>query len=243
MQGEGPDDLVLPPGQALTLQFADSLELQRWLAGLLEDSPFDVRVHSANADDLIRGGRHDSLLPFTTWTNGQVAYRPITPYRGGAHPQFWWETEGEHLDTDLPHMAINLRASGPNIVHSQAQGFSWEGLLERGIVSEDEEYPHSAQYWVVRLISLDYALLFPKDHSHIALQVENGGQDISITVRSALGATDAYRRQLAFEEKWAHLLAGSAALSQAELDEQTQKAEQAMRSLINQQLAKIEERP
>ena len=213
-----------------TQNYAKPSELESWFEDALERTTVKVEVQSLTADAPERLRPHlGSPLVFMGWENEEETGWTSTLFTYPVHPRFWWTAQVAG-DRDLPPQTCTMRMSGSQVLSSRAFALSYEDLLAKDVVvfpDEDDSPPNAplAAYWVAHVVGTDYALVFPKDFSHVRVDVDNDGLLVHLTVQSIEQATALGRDEDSFARRWGRWLDEEVQLTAEELEEETQAAE------------------
>lgn len=213
-----------------TQNYAHPSELQSWFEEALERTTVKVEVHALTVDAPKRLRPHlGDPLVFMGWEDNEATGWTSTLFTYPVHPRFWWtaQTAGNH---DLPPQTCTMRMSGSQVLSSRAFALSYEHLLAKGVVLSPGDEGLSPEgslgaYWVAHVVGTDYALVFPKDFSHVRVDVDDDGLLVHLTVQSIEQATALGKDEDAFARRWGRWLDDETYLSPEELEVETRAAE------------------
>lgn len=247
-----------------TQNFATPRLLEDWFTEALEKTNVKVRVLPLHPDGPERLKPHlGEPLVFMAMEDSEPVGWTATLFTYPVEPRFWWwaQIPGER---ELPAQSCTMRMSGSQIMSSRAFALSYQDLLDNGVIKDPSELENPdpaaydpdgqmrndhyvrtwealADYWVIHILGTDYALLFPREHSHVRVDVDDDGLLVHFTLRSIDRARTANQDEDAYSRRWGAWLDEDYVVTDAELLGEAGAAERAFELEIYKEAAEIED--
>lgn len=223
-----------------TQNFPTPSDLANWFSKVLERSTVAVEVMRLHQDapHFLRP-HSDNRLAFGSFKDDELGSWATTLFTYPVEPKFWWKGQvpGGH---ELAGQSCTMRMSGSQILSSHAFAIPYSDLVGTNAVGADAESDFGeSDYWVAWVVGTDYAMVFPHNHSHARVDVDDGGSLVRITFRSIEKATSENAAEDAYLRSWGAWLDGDRVLSEGELEGEARAVERAFELEVYREAAEI----